>query len=207
MEKFFGRSRGKHAPDRHRVFRKQKESRKARVWFALLSAFVIAVVMGISLFQLFQIKPDIHPGCAYSRYVHKISVNSYLPVEDTDNYRYWIDYADYIRDEAGNVGDYYGLISISGWEVVERDGTWGTNLEGVLLESDEFAYRVDTEMRKKTDIPYLDQSDPEDESLNVAFFTYAPPYTLSPGVYRIGLLVREEEQQKTLWTESRIEVR
>ncbi len=207
MENLFGKSLGKYTFDRRRVVRKRRELGKARVWFALLSASIIAVVMGIFLFQLFQIKPDIHPGCAYSRYVHKINVDSYPSVEDISKYRYGIDYADYIKDETGNIGDYYGLISISGWEVAERDKTWATNLEGILMESDEYAYCVDIEMRKKTDIPYLDQSDPKDRSLDVAFFTYAPPYMLSPGAYRIGFLVRDEKQQKVLWTENRIEVR
>ena len=60
-------------------------------------------------------------------------------------------------------------------------------------------------MQKKTDIPYLDQSDPEDKALNVAFFTYIPQDSIATGSYRVGLIVREGKKNKVLWTENRLE--
>lgn len=169
---------------------------------SLLSAVAVAVILSIFLIQLFHIQP----GCSYSRYVHEIDTGRYLAIEKVDQYRYNIDYCDYVRDAAGNIYDYFGLIQISGWEVVKQGGNWGTNMEGILLESDSFAYRVDAEMIKRTDNPYLDQSDPESRSLNVGFFTYIPSDTLPTGSYSISILVREGKEYKILLTENKLEV-
>ena len=177
-------------------------SSSKKIILSLLSAVIVALVLGIFLFNLFHIQP----GCAYSRYVHETDTGSYPVVEETDRYRYGIDYCDYVRDADGNIFDYFGLIQIAGWEVSNQGETWGTSMEGILLESDDHAYRVDTEMRKKTDIPYLDQSDPESKSLNVAFFTYIPQDSISTGSYRVGILVRDGKEHHALWTESMLEV-
>lgn len=169
---------------------------------SLLSAVIVAAVLAVSLFYLFHIEPH----CNYSRYVHDAELGSYPPIEEADQYRYGIDYSDYVRDGAGNVSDYFSLLHIAGWEVARQGETWGTSMEGLLLESDSRAYRIDTEMRKKTDIPYLDQSDPDAKSLNVAFFTYIPQDSLTTGSYKVGILVREGKQDKVLWTENGLEV-
>lgn len=169
---------------------------------SLLSAVIVAFLLSIALHHLYHIQPN----CSYSRYVHEADLDGYPEVEETDLYRYGVDYCDYVRDGAGEIYDYFGLIRISGWEVAEQGEHWGSNMNGVLLRSNCCAYRIDTEMQKKTDIPYLDQSNPEDRALNVAFFTYIPQDSLSTGSYRIGLLVREGRQDKVLWTESMLEV-
>ena len=144
----------------------------------MLSAVIVAAALSVALYYLFQIEPH----CNYSRY------------------------ADYVRDDVDNISDYFGLIRISGWEVAKQEEGWGSNMKGLLLESDDCAYRVDVEMSKKTDTPYLDQSDPDDKSLNVAFFTYIPRDSIAAGSYRIGMLVRDERENKVLWTDNRLEV-
>ena len=177
-------------------------SKKWRLLVSLISAIIINIALGIALFHLFHIQPD----CSYRRYVHETDTDSYPVVEKANEYRYGIDHCDYVRDAEGNIYDYFGLIQVSGWEVAHRGANWETSAEGVLLASDTYAYRVDIEMTKKTDIPYLDQSNPEDQSLNVAFFTYIPQDSIATGSYRVGILVWEGRQQKVLWTESRLEV-
>ena len=180
----------------------KEQSKRKKALISLLSAAMVAIGLSVLLVRLFNIKPS----CSYSRYVHEIGKNDYVSIENMDIYRYGIDCADYVRDEVGNIYDYYGLIQISGWEVVRQGESWHTSMDGILLESDNSAYRIDTEMRKKTDIPYLDQSDPESKELDVAFFTYVPQDSLSTGTYRIGILVQEDRQDKVLWTESTLEV-
>lgn len=175
---------------------------KKKTALSLLSAVIVAAALSVALYYLFQIEPH----CNYSRYVHEAEIDGYLPVEEIEQYRYEIDYADYVRDDVGNISDYFGLIRISGWEVAKQEEGWGSNVKGLLLESDDCAYRVDTEMKKEIEIPYLDQSDAEDKSLNVAFFTYIPQDSISAGSYRVGILVKEEQIDKVLWTENRIEV-
>lgn len=168
----------------------------------MLSAVIVAAALSVTLYYLFQIEPH----CNYSRYVHEAEIDGYLQVENFDRYKFEIDHADYVRDEAGNISDYFGLIRISGWEVAKQGDIWGSNMKGLLLESDDRAYRVDVEMSRKTDTPYLDQSDPDDKSLNVAFFTYIPRDSIAAGSYRIGMLVRDERENKVLWTDNRLEV-
>lgn len=162
----------------------------------------MAAALSFSLLQIFRIQP----GCAYERYVHEVGKGSYPATEQTELYRYGIDCCDYVRDGAGNITDWFGLILVSGWEVANQGENWATNMQGIVLESDEHAYRVDTEFRKKTDIPYLDQSDPDSKALNVAFFTYIPQESVSAGSYRVGILVREGREDKAIWTENRLEV-
>lgn len=200
------KSQPKHVVRHHQAICNRRSSGRKRVWPAFLSAVIVAFALGIILIRIFSIKPDIDPGCAYDQYVHEVSLDAYPAVVDTTTYRYGLDYSDYVWDNEGNISDYFGLILITGWEVTEQGEYWGTNMEGVLLESDEHAYRVDVEMQKKTDIPYLNQSNPKDKALNVAFFTYVPPYTLSTGNYRVGILVRDGKQYNVLWTENSIKV-
>lgn len=168
----------------------------------MLSAVIVAAALSVALYYLFQIEPH----CNYSRYVHYAEIDGYPAVEETEQYKYEIDYADYVRDDVGNISDYFGLIQISGWEVVYQGEFWGTNMEGILLESYDIAYRVDVEMKKEIEIPYLDQSNPDDKSLNVAFFTYIPQDSIKAGSYKVGILVRDDLKDKVLWTENRLEV-
>ena len=182
--------------------RKARAADKKRVWRSLLIAGIVAAMLSISLYYMFQIKPY----CSYNRFVHNVGKDDYIPIEATEDYRYEIDYFDYIRNDAGNISDYFGLIQISGWEVVRQGDVWGNNMRGILLGSEACSYSVDVIMKKKTDIPYLDQSDPDDKSLNVAFFTYIPQDSLLTGSYRIGILVQESRQSKVLWTDYRLEV-
>lgn len=182
--------------------RKAKVVDRKSAWRSMLGAIIVAIMLSVSLYYLFQIKPH----CGYSRFVHSVGKDDYIPIGATENYKYEIDYFDYIRNDAGNISDYFGLIQISGWEVVRQGDVWGSNMKGILLGSEACSYRVDVIMKKKTNIPYLDQSDPNDKSLNVAFFTYIPQDSLSAGNYRIGILVRESRQTKVLWTNNRLEV-
>ena len=182
--------------------RVKEQSKRKKTLISLLSAAMVAIGLGAFLVQLF----NIEPSCSYSRYVHETDTGNYPVVEEIDQYRYGIDYCDYVRDADGNIFDYFGLIQIAGWEVSNQGEIWGTSMEGILLESDDHAYRVDTEMRKKTDIPYLDQSDPENKSLNVAFFTYIPQDSLQSGNYRVGIIILESKKQKVLWTENTVKI-
>lgn len=102
--------------------------------------------------------------------------------------------------------DLYRLINISGW-LIKKDNNLFSPVEAdLLLVSDNNIYKLNLHYTKRTDLYYLNQANNNDKNLYVGWFGKCPADNIENGIYKLGFLLQEDNNQSILWTEKTIEI-
>lgn len=102
--------------------------------------------------------------------------------------------------------DLYRLVNISGYLMKRETEKYLPVAADLLLVSDDKAYRLDLYTNKRTDIYYLDQSNPDSKDLYVGWFGKFPAESVENDIYKIGFVISENNSEAVLWTDNMINI-
>jgi len=140
-----------------------------------------------------------HPiKCPFSRDIGLLN-DKELPLAQNE-YIYNIDQC-HVDEE-----DIFHLITISGWLLREEDGKYVKADADLVLQSKYETYRINIYDIKRTDVYYVDQSDPNTEDAYCGFLAHFPADEIAAGKYKIGFLVNENRTTSVFWTDSEVDI-
>lgn len=95
----------------------------------------------------------------------------------------------------------YRIYHFNGWQVEKKDGIWENTLQKIILEGGEKTYSVDIIREDLKYAPRIIGSDLKDKKF--AFRAIFPTKEMETGIYRVGMLLEDDE---VVWTDHRFYV-
>ena len=137
--------------------------------------------------------------CPYSRCISRVTLSARPASEKSE-------YISDIEEVTIDHEDPFELAEVKGWLVEPKGEYYGKADAKLLLYSDDTSYSVRLFWEKRTDVIYMDQSDPNSKDLNVGFMAYFPIDELEKGDYTIGFLVNSGGNEDVILTSDTISV-